>query len=61
MWPGAADRCTIVINYRAANRAVSGISTPKNYAASPAFFIYNMRSLKKAVEPRPGFTEARPG
>jgi hypothetical protein len=27
------------MNYRAASRAVSEITTPKNYAASPAFYF----------------------
>jgi hypothetical protein len=36
------------MNYRAANRAVSRIATPKNCAASPAFYIcYQMRMRGK--------------
>jgi hypothetical protein len=34
------------MNYRAASRAVSGIATPKNYAASPAFYICNKRRMR---------------
>jgi hypothetical protein len=34
------------MNYRAASRAVSRIATPKNYAASPAFYICYKRKMR---------------
>jgi hypothetical protein len=34
------------MDYRAASRAVSGITTPKNYAACPAFYICYKRRMR---------------
>jgi hypothetical protein len=34
------------MNYRAASRAVSRIATPKNYAASPTFYICYKRRMR---------------
>jgi hypothetical protein len=56
---GWSRRVTEIMNYRAASRAVSGIATPKNYAASPAFYICYKRRMRGKLRgiyiPSPAF------